>query len=132
MAYCWGDKLRKIPNNFVIGDWTLRQAFDLWFDGNKEKKWPPLRELGVDDVFVKKAPGRKRYSEYSRFMMLIEGFLQDHHQLVLNPSATELSTMFKFLSDGDFLLLGAATDKGRKRRCSELKYTSYIRAMYEK
>lgn len=124
--------LRKIPNNFVMGDWTLRQAFDLWFEGNGEKKWPPLRELGVDDVFVKKDAGRKRYSEYSRFMQQIEKHLHDEHQLVLNPTATKLSTMFKFLSDGDFLLLGAKTDKGRKRRCLELKYTSYIRAMYEK
>ena len=120
MVYCWGGRMRKLPESFIFGKMTLLVAFLHWCVGNDTR--PPLRNVNSIDFSKKNV---KLFCEYKFVMKLLEEELKAKMVWIEKPSIEQATNMF--FEAFPCLNIGNTTVCGRERRIDQLQWRTCAR-----
>ncbi|KAG7357686.1 hypothetical protein IV203_002374 [Nitzschia inconspicua] len=119
-SHRWGGRIHPVPQDFTFPNSCSQIAWQYWMCGDRQKRYPPLRNLSRDDMPSKNM--RKRLSDLRYLMQLVEKRVEEQGKWIANPSIEQSNEMFEV--GKDVLDISVVSEKGRKRRGLQMKWTS--------
>ncbi|KAG7355328.1 D-tyrosyl-tRNAtyr deacylase [Nitzschia inconspicua] len=121
-SHIWGGRLHHVPQDFAFPNSCSQIAWQYWMCGDRQKRYPPLRNLSRDDM--PSTNMRKRLSDLRYLMQLVEKMVEEQGKWIANPSIEQANEMFEV--GKDVLDISDFSEKGRKRRGLQMKWTSMV------
>lgn len=112
----------KIPADFKLPKVGPQQAWQLYWLGNNEKKYPPLRSVRARDFSTK--TGKNRFGEFRSLMRTIEQELKSKYGTEWRDPVT-LEEVNRLYAEGCHVIeVPDVTPKNRRRRVNELSWNT--------
>ncbi|KAG7354851.1 hypothetical protein IV203_004207 [Nitzschia inconspicua] len=121
-SHIWGGRLHHVPQDFAFPNSCSQIAWQYWMCGDRQKWYPPLRNLSRDDM--PSTNMRNRLSDLRNLMQLVEKRAEEQRKWIANPSIEQANEMFEV--GKDVLDISDVSEKGRKRRGLQMKWTSMV------
>ncbi|KAG7350981.1 hypothetical protein IV203_010341 [Nitzschia inconspicua] len=121
-SHMWGGRLHFVPQDFAFPNGCSQIAWQYWMCGDPQKQYPPLRNLRKDDM--PNTNLRKRLSDFRYLMQLIEERVEEKGKWIAHPSIEQANEMFE--AGKDILDISDVSEKGRKRRGLQMKWSSMV------
>ncbi|KAG7340343.1 hypothetical protein IV203_023886 [Nitzschia inconspicua] len=121
-SHIWGGPIHPVPQDFTFPNSCSQIAWQYWMCGDRQKRYPPLRNLSRDDM--PSTNMRKRLSDLRYLMQLVEKRVEEQGKWIANPSIEQANEMFEV--GKDVLDISDVSEKGRKRRGLQMKWTSMV------
>ena len=119
--YCWGGRLRLIPENYKIPNVGMSIIWSQWWFASGENI-PPLKVVTGKDL--SREQGR-RLSDLIRLIKTITDGLRSADQYFENPNQLQVMQMYE--NGIQYLNIRNVSDRGRIRRTGELLWTTLAR-----
>ncbi|KAG7357293.1 hypothetical protein IV203_001981 [Nitzschia inconspicua] len=121
-SHTWGGSLHHVPQDFAFPNSCSQIAWQYWMCGDRQKRYPPLRNLSRDDM--QSTNMRKRLSDLRYLMQFVEKRVEEQGKWIANPSIEQANEMFE--AGKDVLDISDVSEKGRKRLRLQMKWTSMV------
>ncbi|KAG7357915.1 hypothetical protein IV203_014531 [Nitzschia inconspicua] len=92
-SHLWGGRIHPVPQDFAFPNSCSQIAWQYWMCGDRQKRYPPLRNLSRDDM--PSTNMRKRLSDLRYLMQLVEKRVEEQEKWIANPSIEQANEMFE-------------------------------------
>ncbi|KAG7348940.1 hypothetical protein IV203_011537 [Nitzschia inconspicua] len=81
-SHIWGGRLHHVPQDFAFPNSCSQIAWQYWMCGDRQKWYPPLRNLSRDDM--PSTNMRNRLSDLRNLMQLVEKRAEEQRKWIAN------------------------------------------------
>ncbi|KAG7363926.1 hypothetical protein IV203_037128 [Nitzschia inconspicua] len=126
--HSWGGRLHLVPQDFAFPNSWSQIAWQYWMCGDRQKQYPPLRILSKNDM--SNTNMQKRLSDFRYLMQLVEKRVEEKGKWIAHPSIEQANEMFE--AGKDVLDISEVSEKGRKRRGEQMKWSTMVNRVRNK
>ena len=91
-SYAWGGTYHRLPKDFKLPKINAKTAFQQWYLGSETDHLPALRYVDHTDFSLPNS--KKRFSELSALMKILEECLETDESLIQDPTLAQVNIMF--------------------------------------
>jgi hypothetical protein len=121
--FLWGGRFRRLPEDFAFPQCNLLTAMHLWFEGNVEKRLPPLSTVSAFDFSCRKQ--KRILSEWNCVIKEVRKILEPKQKWINKPSSQQIINMYNDIQD----ILFNIGSSFKNRRLGQIHVTTLLKLL---
>ena len=122
VPFMWNGAFHLVPEDFTLPNCDMATAWQLWCCGYLSRGYPPYRKLTPSDMANSNVG--KRLCDFRFLMNVLEDKARANN--IWNPTAIIVQANQIFQSVKSVLVLDAQSEKNRKRRADQIKWSTMV------